>query len=105
MRVRDFAAASRWYARLLGEPSMHPHATETVWTLDEGRSVYIVERAHGAGGASVTVIVDDLDARIAAIAARGLQPREDEILASGARKVAYRDPDGNEIAFGAVPCG
>jgi hypothetical protein len=53
----------------------------------------------------VTVIVDDLDARIAAIAARGLQSRDDETLASGARKVTYRDPDGNEIAFGAVPCG
>ena len=44
LRVREFAAARAWYERLLGEPSFFPHATEAVWTLAEGRSVYMRRR-------------------------------------------------------------
>ena len=46
------------------------------------------------------IFVDDLDARVAAIAARGIEPDEHEPYADGVRKVIYRDPDGNEVAFG-----
>ena len=102
-RVRDFAAACAWYERLLGELSFMPHATEAVWTLADGRSVYILEDAGGAGGALITVWVDDLDAVIAEIASRGLEPAERETYSNGVRKVTYRDPDGNEIAFGGAP--
>lgn len=100
VRVRDFGAAREWYERLLGEPAFFPHATETVWTLAEGRSIYIVEHADGAGGSVVTVFVDDLDAQVAAIATRGLEPDEWETYSGGVRKAVYRDPDGNEVGFG-----
>ncbi|HEY1451102.1 MAG TPA: VOC family protein [Solirubrobacteraceae bacterium] len=103
LRVRDFEAARPWYERLLGEPTFFPHATEAVWTLAEGRSVYIVERADGAGDSAVTVFIDDLDAQVAAIAARGLQPDERETYSNGVRKALYRDPDGNEVGFGGAP--
>jgi catechol 2,3-dioxygenase-like lactoylglutathione lyase family enzyme len=102
LRVRDFEAARAWYERLLGAPTFFPHATEAVWTLAEDRSVYIVEHADG-GGSVVTVFLDDLDARVAAIAARGLEPVERETYANGVRKVLYRDPDGNELGFGGAP--
>ena len=72
LRVRDFKAAQRWYEQLLGEPTFFPHATEAVWTLAEDRSVYVVEQAEGAGNSVVTIFVDDLDAQIAEIDARGL---------------------------------
>ena len=71
LRVRDFKAARSWYERLLGEPTFFPHDTEAVWTLAEDRSVYIVEDADRAGNSVVTLFVDDLDASVAAIAARG----------------------------------
>ena len=103
LRVRDFQAARPWYERLLGEPTFFPHATEAVWTLAEDRSVYVVERADGAGNSVVTIFLDDLDARIAAIAARGLEPDERETYAKGVRKALYRDPDGNELGFGGAP--
>ena len=103
LRVRDFEAARSWYERLLGEPAFLPHATEAVWTLAEDRSVYIVEHADGAGSSVVTVFLDDLDAWVAAIAARGLEPDERETYSNGVRKVLYRDPDGNEIGFGGAP--
>jgi catechol 2,3-dioxygenase-like lactoylglutathione lyase family enzyme len=103
MRVRDFQAARPWYERLLGEPTSFPHATEAVWTLAQERSLYVVEHAQGAGSCVATIFLDDLDARLAAIAARGLQPDEHETYANGVRKAIYRDPDGNELGFGGAP--
>lgn len=103
LRVRDFQAARPWYERLLGEPTFHPHATEAVWTLAEDRSVYIVEHADGAGNGVATIFVDDLDAYVAAIAARGLEPDERLTYSNGVRKTLYRDPDGNELGFGGAP--
>jgi catechol 2,3-dioxygenase-like lactoylglutathione lyase family enzyme len=103
LRVRNFQAARAWYERLLGQPTFFPHATEAVWTLAEDRSVYVVEHAAGAGNSVVTLFVDDLDARVAAIAARGLEPDEEETYSNGVRKVMYRDADGNEVGFGGTP--
>jgi len=70
--------------------------------LGDDRSVYIVEHPE-AGHSVVTIMLDDLDARVEAIAGRGLEPAERETYPNGVRKVTYRDPDGNEVAFGAVP--
>ncbi len=103
LRVRDFQAARPWYEQLLGAPTSFPHATEAVWTLAEDGSVYVVEHPDGAGHSVATIFLDDLDTRVAAIAARGLEPDERETLSNGVRKVIYRDPDGNEVAFGGPP--
>ena len=105
LRVRDFAAARRWYERLLGEPTLLPHATEAVWLLADGRSVYIEQDADRAGHCVVTIMVDDLDEQVAAIAARGLDPDERVTYSNGASKAIYRDPDGNELGLGGVPDG
>jgi hypothetical protein len=102
LRVREFQRSLPWYQRLLGEPSMFPLETEAVWTLADGRSVYVVE--HPAPGNGVLLIfVDDLDAHVAAIAERGLEPDERLTLSNGVRKAVYRDADGNEVAFGGAP--
>jgi catechol 2,3-dioxygenase-like lactoylglutathione lyase family enzyme len=98
--VRDFQAARAWYERLLGTPTSFPHPTEAVWTLADDRSVYVVEHPDGAGNSVVTIFIDDLDAWLTAIAARGLQPDKQETYSNGVRKVLFRDPDGNELGFG-----
>lgn len=103
LRVRDFEAARPWYERLFGEPSFFPHETEAVWTLGDGRSVYIVEHADGAGHCVVTLFVDELDEQLGAIAERGLEPDERETYSNGVRKATFRDADGNEIGFGGPP--
>ena len=103
MRVRDFAAARAWYEQLFGEPSFFPHDTEAVWTLADDRSIYIEEDAENAGGGVVTLFVDDLDARVADISSRGLDPADRETYSNGVRKAIYRDPDGNEVGFGGPP--
>ena len=101
--MREFAAARPWYEQLLGEPSFFPHATEAVWTIAEDRSVYIVEHPEGAGSSVVKFFLVDLDDYVAAITARGLEPAERLTYSNGVRKVHYRDPDGNEVAFGGPP--
>lgn len=102
--VRDFAAALGWYENLFGcPPSSFPHDTEAVWELAEHRLVFIVQRPEHAGHAMHTIIVDDLDTMVAEIAQRGMEPARQETYSNDVRKTTYVDPDGNEIAFGAVP--
>ena len=103
IRVRDLAAARAWYERLLGDPAFLPNATEVVWTVAEGRSVYIQEDPRATGDALVTLFVDDLDATLAQIASRGLQPAERETYSNGVRKATFRDQEGNEVGFGGAP--
>ena len=101
IRVSDYESARAWYERLLdGEPSFVPHATEAVWELAESRFLYIYEDAGRAGGALQTIFVDDLDALVAGVSSRGIEPAERETYPGKARKAIYRDPDGNEIGFG-----
>jgi len=102
--VRDYERARAWYERLLGSaPSLLPNDVEAVWELAEHRYVFIEVRPEHAGHAMHTVILDDLDARVREIAARGLEPDVQETYSNGVRKMIYRDPDGNEIGFGGVP--
>jgi predicted enzyme related to lactoylglutathione lyase len=102
--VADYAAALPWYERLLGsEPTFFPHDTEAVWELAPHRYMYIVQRPEHAGHAIHLSFVDDLDALVTQIAERGLAPAEQETYSNGTRKITYRDPDGNEIAFGGAP--
>jgi catechol 2,3-dioxygenase-like lactoylglutathione lyase family enzyme len=101
IRVSDYEAAKSWYERLLGaEPSFVPHATEAVWQLAEHRFLYINEGPDGAGRALHMIFVDDLDARVADIASRGIEPDERVTYPGKARKAIYHDADGNEISFG-----
>src|SRR5215207_2622145 len=75
------------------------------------------KRAERAGGAIHITFVDDLDARVADIASRGIEPDEPRVgsnrtnlawdrtgrthhVSIKARKAIYRDADGNEIGFG-----
>ncbi len=102
IRVRDLAAARAWYERLLGEPSFFPNAAEVVWMLADERAVYIQEDPRPGGGLA-TAVVDDLDALLAEIAARGLEPDERETYGNGVRKAIFRDDDGNEIGFAGLP--
>ena len=100
IRVSDFEAARPWYERLLGgEPSFLPHATEAVWELAEHRYVFIVEEAEGAGRATHTIFVDDLDTVVADITSRGIEPDERVTYPGKARKATYRDADGNEVSY------
>jgi catechol 2,3-dioxygenase-like lactoylglutathione lyase family enzyme len=102
--VTDYAAALDWYQRLFGSPpSFVPTEGEAVWELAEHSFVFIERRPEHAGHTRHLVFVDDLNALVAQIADRGLDPAERETLSNGIRKAAYRDPDGNAFEFGGTP--
>ena len=102
--VRDYAVAEGWWARFLGgPPTFKAHETEGVWEVAPHRWLVVEERAERAGWATVTLFVPDLDDRVAAIAARGVEPVEQETYGEGVRKVIFRDPDGNEVGLGGNP--
>ena len=104
IRVSNYAVALEWYERLVGAPpSFVPTDGEAVWELAEHRYIFIEVRPEHAGHARHLLFVDDLDARVAQIAERGLAPAERETYPNGVRKAAYRDPDGNEFGFGGTP--
>ncbi len=65
--------------------------------------MYIEQVPERAGHAMHTIFVDDLDARVAEIAGRGLEPWKRETYENGMRKITYRDADGNETGFGPSP--
>ena len=102
--VEDHASALPWYEKLFGSPpSFIATETEAVWEVGEHRWVYIEQVPGRAGHAMQTILVDDLDARVAEIAGRGLEPWKRETYENGVRKITYRDADGNEIGFGPAP--
>lgn len=104
IHVRDFEPAKDWYVKFFGsEPTFLAHETEAVWELAGQRSIFIEENAEHAGHAEVVVFVDDLDALVAQISDRGIEPAKWETYDNGVRKALYRDPDGNEIGFGGAP--
>ena len=103
LHVRDFQAARPWYVQLLGEPAFAAHETEEVWELAENRSIAVEQQPANAGHGAVTMFVDDLDAVVDAIVARGIEPTTRETYDNGVRKVTFHDPDGNEIGFGGAP--
>jgi hypothetical protein len=99
--VRDYEEALAWYQRLLGsEPSFVPHSTEAVWELAEHRFLYIVELPEHAGHAIHTIFVEDFDAMVAEITARGIRPAQQEIYSNGVRKTTYRARTATRSASG-----
>ena len=98
--VSDFAAALCWYGRLLGIPlDLIAGDTEAVWDVAERRSLDIALHPEHADHLMFSLFVDHLDARIAQIAERCLEPTRQEDYGGGVRKAVYLDPAGNEIAF------
>jgi hypothetical protein len=99
--VRDYPGALEWYERLLGEPpSFSPNDDESVWDVNDAGWVYVEHRPEHAGHALVTIFVDELEATVAGISSRGIEPTRREAYDNGVHKVVYNDADGNEVGFG-----
>lgn len=91
--------AADWYARLFGRPAdILPNDAEAAWQLSESASLYLLADPARAGRGVFTVIVDDLDAVVAEITARGLSLGPTEHVGTAGRKCVVTDPDGNEVA-------
>lgn len=101
--VTDFTRSLDWFRRFLGaEPAFFPTDIEAVWTVSGDAYLYIEQVPERAGGSMVMLMIDDLDATLAGISARGIEPDRQEDYEQNTRKVIFRDPDGNEISYGAT---
>ena len=99
--VGNLDTAIDWYERLLGgPPDMTPNEKERAWRLTDESWLYVVADRERAGRALVTVMVDDLDGRLAGIRARGIEVGEVVEINERTRKAEIVDPDGNRIGFG-----
>src|ERR1022692_511220 len=95
---RDQAAS--WYARLLGRPAdMLPNDAEATWQLTSATSVYLLADADRAGHGVLSLVVDDLQAQLAQITARGIVTGPVEEIPGAGRKCAITDPDGNTVSI------
>ena len=102
--VSDIDRGRAWYERFFGtEPAFLPHDAEAVWEVAEHRYVYIEARPAHAGHSQCTLFVEDLDGWVEPIVGRGIEPEVRETYDNGVRHVTFRDPDGNELSFGAPP--
>ena len=104
--VSDLAAGRHFFERLFGKPpDVLVNENEVMWRVNESAWLYIVVDPARAGRALVAMSVADLDAALATLAHRGLQPSKLEEHEGGARKATFLDPDGNTAALIAVPSG
>jgi catechol 2,3-dioxygenase-like lactoylglutathione lyase family enzyme len=98
LAVRDLAASSRWYEKLLG-PGRPPMSGVMEWQWERGGGLQIYELPERAGHGSCTLIVDDIDEmaqhlRSTELAADPQTARNDQV-----DTIMIKDPDGNSIAF------
>jgi predicted enzyme related to lactoylglutathione lyase len=99
--VADFPGAAAWYERLLGRPpDLVPNWNEVAWQITETGWIYVVGDSTRAGKGLVTLLVHDLDDRIAEFAERGLAPLRIDTLPNLVRKATITDPEGNRITLG-----
>lgn len=98
--VADTDAARAWYERLLGRPAddlpMHEAAE---WHLVGGGSIQVALDPDRAGRSTVTLAVDDLDAHVVALSARGLDAAATDTASGLFRIATITDPEGNAINF------
>jgi len=97
--VRELAAAIDWYARLLGRgPDTQPMEGLAEWAFRDGGWMQVFEDQGRAGRSSITLVEDDLAARLADLAGKAIavtSTSESENL----RVAIVRDPDGNLVVF------
>jgi len=99
--VAELEPAIDWYERFLGRPpDMTPNRHERTWKLTDDGWIYVVEDEERAGNGLTTLIVDDLDARIAELNGRGIETGAVERLNEGTRVLMVADPEGNQIQLG-----
>ena len=77
--VRDYQVACSWYERLFGRaPDMLPNEIEAAWRFSDTSWMYLIVDPKRAGNTLLTLIIDDLDQRVAILDERGFKATEIE---------------------------
>lgn len=98
--VSDLPVSALWYERLLGRaPDNRPMETLAEWRVTETGWLQVTEDAERAGSALLNFAVDDLEAHVASVQDRDLEPDATEEVTKGVTLSSIADPDGNRITF------
>lgn len=98
--VSDIHAAQQWYEALVGRPEdNHPMETLVEWRITDTGWVQVFRDPERAGSTLLNFAVDDLEAKVAELASRGLVLDEIQTADKGVRTASISDPDGNRITF------
>jgi len=102
--VADYDTMRDWYERFMGRPAdLVPNEIEVCWQLTDSAWVYVKQDAERAGKAFITILVDDLDARVGELSHRGIASGPVETMSNGTRTALVTDPEGNTIQLGETP--
>jgi len=102
--VTDRDAAAGWYEPFVARPAdLIPNEDEAAWQLTPSSWIYVFADQRRAGSAIHTLLVDDLDAFLAELAARGIATDAVETLRTSVRVSAVTDPNGNRLKVGQPP--
>lgn len=98
--VSDSKQSQPFYEQLFGKPAdLNPMGSLFEWQITDSGWVQVFEDTEKAGSSYLTLGVDDFDAHLADLAARGVEA--EEIPADAPMRLAQvKDPDGNVITFG-----
>lgn len=98
--VSDRDSAMAWYQAVFGRPAdLLPNQREAMWQVSAEASVYLLADPDRAGRSSTTMVVGDLDGELTALAARGIEAGQVEVIEGAGRKAVLVDPDGNEVSI------
>jgi hypothetical protein len=98
--VSALAAGRDFFERLFGRPAdIEVAADEVMWRLAESAWLYIVVDTARAGNGLAALSVGDLDATLAELGTRGIEPVRVEVVGGGGRKATVLDPDGNTVGI------
>jgi len=98
LAVRDLAASTEWYERLLG-PSTNAMPEVVEWQLERGGGLQIYLLPERAGRGSCTLVVSDIDALATTLSETGLAESVEPTRNEQVDIIMIKDPDGNSIAF------
>ena len=100
VHVSDVEAGRRWYAQLFGRPEdNNPMPSLVEWQVLPGAWVQVFHDPDRAGTDEVNFAVDDLEAHIAQLKGRGLEPGDIVDVSKGVRLSRFSDPDGNVVSL------
>lgn len=98
--VSELARGRDFFERLLGSPpDVLVNENEVMWQVADGAWLYVVVDPPRAGRALAAISVPDLDAALAELASRSIEPFIVEQVGETARKATVLDPDGNSVAI------
>ncbi len=101
LMVDDFPTAAAWYERFFGRgPDRRPMESCAEWQLATGGAVQVFGNAEAAGGSTVVLGVDDVDARVAEVAGRGIEMTASTTPNGAFRLATVADPAGNTVMLG-----